>query len=137
MTTKKLTPKEARFCEEMLVDGNQAQAAIRSGYSERCARETAYKLMQKPHIKAAVAKALKAQQERTQLTADQVLLDMKRLGDKAEKARQYNAAINSRVWLGKHHKLWTEKLEHSISRSLEDLVLASMKPKEPDEPSGD
>ena len=29
----KLTPKQARFCEEYLVDLNATQAAIRAGYS--------------------------------------------------------------------------------------------------------
>lgn len=36
---KKLTPKQARFVEEYLVDLNATQAAIRAGYSETTARQ--------------------------------------------------------------------------------------------------
>ena len=32
-----LTPKQARFCEEYVIDLNGKQAAIRAGYSQRSA----------------------------------------------------------------------------------------------------
>ena len=34
----KLTPKQARFVQEYLIDLNAAQAAIRAGYSAKTAR---------------------------------------------------------------------------------------------------
>ena len=39
---EKLTPKQARFVEEYLVDLNATQAAIRAGYSESTARAIGY-----------------------------------------------------------------------------------------------
>lgn len=107
-----LTPKEALFVTEYLVDKNGAGAAARAGYSERSAKETAYKLLQRPHIKAAIAKALKEQQRRTLISADQVLLDINQLADKAAKAGEFHAAIRGKELIGKHYKLFTEKHEH-------------------------
>lgn len=106
------TPKEAAFVTEYLCDKNGAAAAVRAGYSERSAKEAAYKLLQKPHIKAAIDKALKEQQKRTLIAADQVLLDINALADKAAKAGEFHAAIRGKELLGKHYKLFTEKHEH-------------------------
>ncbi|CDL79931.1 terminase small subunit [Xenorhabdus cabanillasii] len=50
MTRKKMTPKQAMFCHEYLVDLNVTQAAIRAGYSTNRASEIGYQLMQKPHV---------------------------------------------------------------------------------------
>ena len=62
MTTKKttrrqasgLTPRQARFVKEYLVDLNGTQAAIRAGYSSRTANEQAARLLANISVKAAV-----------------------------------------------------------------------------------
>lgn len=74
-----LTVRQQRFVEEYLVDLNATQAAIRAGYSARAARSIASGLMHMPHIQAAVEAAQAAQQMRTQVTADRVLLELARL----------------------------------------------------------
>ncbi len=51
MSTKKLTPKQAAFVNEYLVDLNAAGAARRAGYSERTAAEVGYENLRKPQIK--------------------------------------------------------------------------------------
>ena len=51
-----LTEKQIKFCNEYLVDLNGLQAAIRAGYSENTAGEIAYENLNKPHIKAFIAK---------------------------------------------------------------------------------
>lgn len=68
-----LTPKQQRFVEEYLVDCNATQAAIRAGYSEKTAEQVAYQLLQKTSVQQAISKARKAQQDRTEVTADRVL----------------------------------------------------------------
>lgn len=70
---KALTPKEARFVDEFLVDCNATQAAIRAKYSEKSARQIGHENLSKPHIQAAIANARAEQQKRTQITADRVL----------------------------------------------------------------
>ncbi len=45
MTKGKLTPKQARFVEEYLIDLNATQAAIRAGYSAKTANEQGAQLL--------------------------------------------------------------------------------------------
>ncbi len=74
MTEKtRLTPKQARFIEEYLVDLNATQAATRAGYSAKTAEQKGYQLLQKPAIKEAVEAAKQARSQRTEITADRVL----------------------------------------------------------------
>ena len=75
-----LTPKQARFVEEYLVDLNATQAAIRAGYSEKTAKSVGHENLTKPDIQAAIAKAMEARSERLKIDADWVLL---RLADEA------------------------------------------------------
>lgn len=54
-----LRTKQKRFCEEYLKDFNAAQAAIRSGYSKKTAREIGRENLTKPDIKAFIDSRLK------------------------------------------------------------------------------
>ena len=67
---EKLTPKQARFVEEYLVDLNATQAAIRAGYSESTARAIGHENLTKPDIQEAIAEARGKQQQRTEITAN-------------------------------------------------------------------
>jgi phage terminase small subunit len=69
----KLTPKQAKFCEEYLIDLNATQAAIRAGYSAKTAEKIAHENQRKPEIQARVEELRQLQQERTQVTADRVV----------------------------------------------------------------
>jgi hypothetical protein len=71
--TRKPNPRQQRFIDEYLVDLNATQAAIRAGYSKRCAAETGYDLLRNPHIAAAVAEAQQQRAKRTHITQDEVL----------------------------------------------------------------
>ena len=73
----KLTPKQARFVQEYLIDLNAAQAAIRAGYSAKTARVIGHENLIKPDIAAAIEKAMAERAERTELTADWVVDPMK------------------------------------------------------------
>jgi phage terminase small subunit len=71
-----LTQKQRRFVEEYLVDLNATQAAIRAGYSPKCAAVQGHENLIKPYIAAEIAKLRKEQSERTQATADQVVQEL-------------------------------------------------------------
>ena len=73
MSTKKLTPKQAAFVNEYLVDLNAAGAARRAGYSERTAAEVGYENLRKPQIKEAIEKAIEERAEHVELTANEVI----------------------------------------------------------------
>lgn len=112
-TTAKLTDKEAAFVREYLVDKNGTAAAVRAGYKDGPgARIQAQRLMKKPAVQAALQRALKEQEKRTLIAADQVLLDINALADKAARAGEFHAAIRGKELIGKHYKLFTEKHEH-------------------------
>lgn len=74
-----LTQKQKLFVKEYLIDLNATQAAIRAGYSEKTAYSTGQENLNKPEIKAAVDKALERRGNRTNITADRVLLEISRL----------------------------------------------------------
>ncbi len=74
-----LTPKQARFVEEYLIDLNAAHAAVRAGYSKKTAKQKGYALLKQPEIQGAVTEAIQARSERTLAEGDDVVLELKRL----------------------------------------------------------
>jgi len=83
MATKKLTPNQRLFIAEYLKDRNATRsylAAYPSVKSENAARVNASKLLTKANIQAAIFEAIKAQEERTQITADKTLREIARVG---------------------------------------------------------
>lgn len=76
-----LTPRQRRFVDEYLVDLNGTQAAIRAGYSVSGARAHACKLLTNANIQQAISAAQAARQERTELTADEVIRDLREVRD--------------------------------------------------------
>jgi len=76
----KLTAKQQRFVEEYLVDLSATQAAIRAGYSEKTAGRTGHENLKKPEIAEAIQQRIGERSERTQLTADEVVLQLARMG---------------------------------------------------------
>jgi phage terminase small subunit len=75
-----LTAKQARFVEEYLVDLNATQAAIRAGYASRSADVTGARLLGNAKVAAAITSAQSKRSERTEITADRVLLEWGYLG---------------------------------------------------------
>jgi phage terminase small subunit len=69
----RLTPKQALFVAEYLVDLNATQAAIRAGYSERTAEQQGSRLLQHPLIAEAIEAAMAKRSERVEITQDMVL----------------------------------------------------------------
>lgn len=77
--SEKLTPKQALFVQEYLIDLNATQAAIRSGYSEKTAHRIGQENIHKPIIKAAIADAQDARAARTMITQDRILHESARI----------------------------------------------------------
>jgi len=74
-----LTPKQAAFVREYLVDLNATQAAIRAGYSAKTASRIGPELLGKTCVQDAIAVGIKARSERVEITADQVLKEYARI----------------------------------------------------------
>ena len=77
----KLTDKQRRFVSEYLIDLNATQAAIRAGYSAKTANKIGSENLVKPGIQKAISEAMLKQQERTELTADEVIADLREVRD--------------------------------------------------------
>jgi len=73
----KLTDKQERFCQEYIIDLNATQAAIRAGYSKNTAQEIGSENLSKPIIQARVSELKESRLERTTLTQDEVLEELK------------------------------------------------------------
>lgn len=74
-----LTPKQARFVSEYLIDLNATQAAIRAGYSARTARQMGEENLTKPDIALAVREGMEAREQRTEITQDTAIKEVARI----------------------------------------------------------
>lgn len=68
-----MTPKQERFVQEYLIDGNATQAAIRAGYSAHTARAIGQENLTKPAIADAVAEGKRKGAEKAGITRDRIL----------------------------------------------------------------
>ena len=71
-----LSGKHERFCQEYVIDYNGTQAAIRTGYAEASAKQTAYKLLQREDINNRVRELQSEQVKRLGISQDFVVLEM-------------------------------------------------------------
>ncbi|WP_038291772.1 terminase small subunit [Zooshikella ganghwensis] len=76
---RKLTPKQAMFVKEYLVDLNATQAAIRAGYSKRTAREQAARLLSKVNIQEAIQQIQSVRAKRLTISADRIEQELARI----------------------------------------------------------
>lgn len=155
----KLTPKQAAFCAEYLIDLNATQAAIRAGYSEKTAASIGQENLKKPEIQREVSRMMGERAKRVEVSSDTVLAELLKLAtvdiglafkedgslkaihDMPEEIRRAIAGVDVfeefegrgedreqvgwtkkiRFWdktkalemLGRHLRLFTDKLEHS------------------------
>lgn len=75
-----LNAKQERFVAEYLIDLNATQAAVRSGYSARTAYSIGQRLLKHVEVDAAIASAQTERSQRTEITADQVLRELAKVG---------------------------------------------------------
>jgi len=123
-----LTPKQALFVKEYLVDLNATQAAIRAGYSEKTAGVIGPENLAKPCIKDAIKEQLDKRMNKVEITAEYVLSTIKNTIERCAQAEQVidkdgsptgeyrfdsAAVLKGSELLGKYLKLFTDKTEVS------------------------
>ncbi len=74
-----LTPKQAAFVREYLIDKNATQAAIRAGYSRKTARQIGEENLSKPDIRLAIDAGMAESAQRAGLAADEVRANLARV----------------------------------------------------------
>jgi len=127
-----LTPKQKAFCEEYLLDLNATQAAARAGYSEKTSNEQGARLLANVSVKKYIDELKESRSERTQITSDYVLSGIKETTEQARKEDNLTASFKGYELLGKHLKLFTDKIEHSGVVGI-DEALAGINEPNPDE----
>ena len=108
-----LTRKQALFVNEYLVDLNATQAAVRSGYSAHTAAKTGCRLLCKPEVAEEVRRAVESRAERLQLSSEDVLRSIVDIRGKAVTGGNLAQALKANELLGRHLKLFTDRVEHS------------------------
>lgn len=133
-----LNDQQERFCHEYIVDLNGTQAAIRAGYSETSARQIASENLSKPNIRQRVKELAAERNEAVGLSAQFVIEGIVRnirRCEQAERVKHPNgepvmcetedgevaavyryestSALKGYELLGKHLKIFTDKVEHS------------------------
>ena len=74
-----MTPKQALFVQEYLIDLNATQAAIRAGYSAKTAKQIGQEVLTKLDIKKAIDDAISERGKRTEITQDRILRELARI----------------------------------------------------------
>jgi phage terminase small subunit len=75
-----LTNKQLRFCEEYVVDLNATEAAIRSGYSKKTAKQIGSENLSKLAIKDKIEELMLQKRVSSQLTEELIVDELKSLG---------------------------------------------------------
>ena len=121
-----MNQKQAKFCQEYVIDSNGAQAAIRAGYSPKTAREQASRLLTKVHVRKRIEELHAQSQKRMEVTVDsltQFLLDDRTL---AHANKQAGAAVSATEKLAKLHGLLSDRLKIDMRLAPADLTDAEI-----------
>ena len=118
----KLTAKQEMFCKEFLIDLNAKQAAIRAGYSKKTAKEIASENLTKPNVSEYLQSLMNKRSTETGITADYVLKTIKETMEASKLDDDRPNTYKGAELLGKHLKLFTEKVEHSGSLELGSIL---------------
>lgn len=108
-----LTPMQRLFVAHYLKDPNATQAAKLAGYSEDTARSIGSENLSKPAIAAAIAKGQAKRAKRLEIDADYVLLTIQDTIEECRQDGEHGAALKGCELLGKHLKLFAERIEHA------------------------
>jgi len=104
----KLTAKQELFIQYYMISLNATESAIKAGYSKRSANNIGPDNLLKPIIKNEIALRLAKRATDNGITADYVLKGIKAIADKGERE---NDKLKAYELLGKHLKLFVDKVE--------------------------
>ncbi len=136
-----LKAKQEKFCEEYMIDLNATQAAIRAGYSKKCAGTQGAENMQKPAILDRIATLREEQASRTLVDADFVIKGLLQVhgrcmqeeavmdsdGPTGEFKFEHSGANRSLELLGKHLGMFATKLDIRAVEMTHEQWLESLK----------
>lgn len=122
-----LTHKQARFCEEYLIDTNGTQAAIRAGYSSRSASEISSELLGKLPIQSNIQCLRDSLSERNAISADRVVTELSLIAFAAldHELVDLKSKLKALELVGKQLGMFRDRVDVESRVTLEDLIVAS------------
>lgn len=121
-----LTPKQAAFVREYLVDLNARQAAIRAGYSAKTADAIAHETLSKPEVRAAIEAGKAARAQAVAVTAETVLRGLLAEATADDGPQCKGARVKAWELLGKHLGMMTERSKVEVSGDVSGLLTVSL-----------
>jgi phage terminase small subunit len=128
--TNKLSRRQELFVAEYLKTSNAAKATIAAGYSVKGANVQGSRLLANVNIRDRVQQKTTKTLDKLGISAEYILGSAKIVHDKAIEelnSKGFNSAvaaiaIKAQELLGRNQALWTERLEHNHTLTLEHLV---------------
>ena len=114
-----MTPKQAAFIDEYLIDHNGTQAAIRAGYSARTARQQAVELLATDDIRKAIQAAEDKAKQRNAITFDDLLEELEQARQQALCNGQAAAMVSAT--LAKAKMLGFDKPQQQPSEGIQSI----------------
>ena len=129
----KLTNKQEMFCKEYLIDLNATQAAVRAGYSVKTAQKIGSENLLKPLVAKQIQILFDTRADKVELNSEWVLRNLEKVANRCmtaepvmvkgengmEESGEYkfdsSGANKSLELIGKHLKLFTDKIEQDVS----------------------
>lgn len=115
-----MTPKQAAFVREYLIDLNATQSAIRAGYSESTASEQGSRLLGNVKVAEAIAQAKDERADKCDIDALWVLREAKATYEAARSLDKLSEANTALGLIGKHVNVnaFEERIATKLSGSV-------------------
>ena len=124
-----LTPKQAAFVREYLIDHNGTQAAIRAGYSPKTAKAMAAENLTKPAIQEKVRSATQAIASKTETDSEWVRRRLKEEADDFSEFASHSARIKAIELIAKLNGDFEKDNEQQRPAVFTRIELVGVKPK--------
>jgi len=109
--SNKLTPKQKKFVDNYILSGNATDAAIRAGYSKKCAQQIGAENLLKPVILTYYEKRIEALDLASMMQQKEVLQRLTRIGRREEKETVVMMAKNRKSFYDEKGKKVIEEDE--------------------------
>ena len=110
-----VTPKQARFVDLYVTTGNASEAARQAGYSRHRSNSAAHRLLNLPHVKAAIA-AIRAEiAERAAYTVEKCFTELGNAMEHARKTDNSSALVRAIELRGKLTGILVDRVDARVA----------------------
>lgn len=121
-----LTPRQAAFVREYLVDLNATQAAIRAGYSEDTAKQQGARLLTNADVLAAVDAGKAQRAAELKVTASDVIRILLKEATADDGPTCKTGRVKAAELLGKHLAMFDERSKVEVTGDVTAYLAASL-----------